>query len=164
LLPGIGGDYRARSVALTYNDCGKFRNDWVNLKVNSLSPCIFTKGLEHIALPIRHGEGKFYADEPVLRHLTDHHQVAVQYALPDNTPADGRFPFNPNGSLYDIAGICDPTGRVFGLMPHPEAFNHYTNHPNWTRDKEVLKRQKKTTSQVQTPGIRIFQNAVAYMR
>ena len=165
LLPGIHGDYQARSVALTYNDCGKFRNDWVNLKVNPHSPCVFTKGLEHIELPIRHGEGKFYAQEPVLNHLKEHHQVVLQYALPDNAPAEGRFPFNPNGSLYDIAGVCDPTGRIFGLMPHPEAFNHHTNHPNWARDKEILKRQKKTDiPPAQTPGIRIFRNAVAYMQ
>jgi phosphoribosylformylglycinamidine synthase len=160
LLPGIDGDYKTRSVALTYNDCGKFRNDWVNLAINADSPCIFTKGLEQAELPIRHGEGKFYAEDSVLNHLISNNQVALRYAMPDKSPANGRFPFNPNGSLNDIAGICDQTGRVFGLMPHPEAFNHVTNHPNWTR----LKREGKTIHSEQTPGIRMFKNAVEYLR
>jgi len=160
LLPGIDSDYKTRSVALTYNDCGKFRNDWVNLAINADSPCIFTKGLEQAELPIRHGEGKFYAQDAVLNHLIANNQVALRYAMADGSPANGRFPFNPNGSLNDIAGICDQTGRVFGLMPHPEAFNHFTNHPNWTR----LKREGKTIHSEQTPGIRMFRNAVEYLR
>lgn len=160
LLPGIAGDYKTRSVALTYNDCGKFRNDWVNLAINNTSPCIFTKGLDRAELPIRHGEGKFYAETSVLNHLITHHQVALRYAMPDGSLANGRFPFNPNGSLNDIAGICDQSGRVFGLMPHPEAFNHFSNHPNWTR----LKREGKTITSDQTPGIRMFKNAVEYLR
>ncbi len=159
LLPGIDSDYKTRSVALTYNDCGKFRNDWVNLAINADSPCIFTKGLEQAELPIRHGEGKFYAQDAVLNHLIANNQVALRYAMADGSPANGRFPFNPNGSLNDIAGICDQTGRVFGLMPHPEAFNHFTNHPNWTR----LKREGKIINSEQTPGIRMFKNAVEYL-
>ncbi|OQX08606.1 MAG: phosphoribosylformylglycinamidine synthase I [Desulfobacteraceae bacterium IS3] len=160
LLPGIDGDYKTRSVALTYNDCGKFRNDWVNLAINAESPCIFTKGLEQAELPIRHGEGKFYAQDAVLNHLINNNQVALRYAMADGSPANSRFPFNPNGSLNDIAGICDQTGRVFGLMPHPEAYNHFTNHPNWTR----LKREGKTINSDQTPGIRMFKNAVEYLQ
>jgi len=160
LLPGIDGDYKTRSVALTYNDCGKFRNDWVNLAINADSPCIFTKGLEQAELPIRHGEGKFYAQDSVLNHLIAKNQVALRYAMADGSPANSRFPFNPNGSLNDIAGICDQTGRVFGLMPHPEAYNHFTNHPNWTR----LKREGKTINSEQTPGIHIFRNAVEYLQ
>ncbi len=159
LLPGIDSDYKTRSVALTYNDCGKFRNDWVNLAINADSPCIFTKGLDQAELPIRHGEGKFYAQDAVLNHLIANNQVALRYAMADGSPANGRFPFNPNGSLNDIAGICDQTGRVFGLMPHPEAFNHFTNHPNWTR----LKREGKIINSEQTPGIRMFKNAVEYL-
>jgi phosphoribosylformylglycinamidine (FGAM) synthase-like amidotransferase family enzyme len=82
-----------------------------------------------------------------LTALADNHQIAMQYALPDGQPADGAFPHNPNGSLADIAGICDPTGRIFGLMPHPEAYNHVTNHPDWTRLKEI----------------QIFKNAVSFI-
>ena len=71
---------------------------------------------------------------------------------------------NPNGSMDDIAGICDPTGRIFGLMPHPEAFNHPSNHPDWPRTKEMFKRSGKTPDQGVTPGIQIFKNGVDYMR
>lgn len=164
LLPGFDHDYAKRSVALTFNDCGNFRDQWVTLKVVSTSPCIFTTGLDTLELPVRHGEGKFYAQETAMRRLMDENQVVLQYAMPDGSPADLKFPFNPNGSVYDIAGICDPSGRIFGLMPHPEAFNHWTNHPNWPRIKEKNKRRKDNTTPVITPGIRLFQNAVAFIR
>ncbi len=165
LLPGLDGDYVKRTVALTFNDCGKFRDDWVHLKVNTDSPCIFTKGLEKMELPIRHGEGKFYSDKSVIDRLIHQNQVVLSYAMPDGTQANQRFPFNPNGSVADIAGICDPTGKIFGLMPHPEAYNHFVNHPNWTRKKEIMKRsgaglwEKDSESAL---GIRIFQNAINY--
>jgi len=164
LLPGIDRDYGKRSVALIYNDCGNFRDQWVTLKVNPASPCIFTRGMDRMELPVRHGEGKFYSDEATIHRLADDHQVVVQYAMPDGEAACCRFPFNPNGSVRDIAGICDPTGRIFGLMPHPEAFNHYTNHPDWTRHREQIKRQGKTIDSDSTPGTRMFQNAVDYIR
>lgn len=168
LLPGIDrenrSDYKTRSVALTYNDCGNFRDDWVNLKVNRQSPCIFTQGMDFLELPIRHGEGKFYADDAVIQRLIENRQVVIQYALPDGSPANRTFPANPNGSVYDIAGICDPTGRIFGLMPHPEAFHHWTNHPDWTRRKEIGKRQGKQTDSGITAGIRLFKNAVDFVQ
>ena len=164
LLPGLDRDYGQRSIALTHNDCGNFRNDWVNLKVNPNSPCIFTGGIDRIELPIRHGEGKFYAREAVLSRLLQENLVALCYALPDGTPAGGQFPFNPNGSLADIAGICDPSGRIFGLMPHPEAYNHWTNHPGWTRIKETLKRRGRGFPKDPPPGIGMLRNAVDFIR
>jgi phosphoribosylformylglycinamidine synthase I len=164
LLPGLNGDYSERSVALTFNDCGNFRDDWVRLKTNPASPCIFTKGLKHPEFPIRHGEGKFHTNRETLQKLQQGNQVVLQYAAPDGDPAGGRFPFNPNGSLADIAGICDPTGRIFGLMPHPEAFNHWTNHPDWPRIKEEKKRKGESLDAGPTEGVRIFQNAVEYVR
>jgi phosphoribosylformylglycinamidine synthase I len=162
LLPGIDGDYTRRSVALTYNDGGNFRDQWVRLKINPDSACIFTKGIQTLELPVRHGEGKFFAPNDMLNRLTDNHQIVLQYALPDGQAADGAFPHNPNGSLADIAGICDVSGRVFGLMPHPEAYNHVTNHPDWTRLTEKEKRTGGSDKNRQGAGIRIFQNAVAY--
>lgn len=162
LLPGLDGDYTRRSVALTYNDCGNFRNDWVHLKINSASPCVFTQGMEHLELPIRHGEGKFFTDSAVYQQLTANQQIVLRYALPDGQPAQSAFPFNPNGSLDDIAGICDPTGRVFGLMPHPEAYNHLTNHPQWTRLKEKIRRGLAEPPKGVAPGVRIFKNGVNY--
>jgi phosphoribosylformylglycinamidine synthase subunit PurQ / glutaminase len=164
LLPGLDLDYTRRSVALTFNDCGNFRNDWVHLKVNAQSPCVFTRGLQHLEFPIRHGEGKFVASEKILKTLDAQQQVVVQYASGDGAPAKGAFPANPNGSLMDIAGICDPTGRVFGLMPHPEAYNHWTNHPTWTRQRELAKREAAAPFSGVTPGIRLFKNAVDYFQ
>ena len=165
LLPAVNGDYTERSVAITYNDCGRFRDDWVHMAVNQASPCVFTKGFTHLEFPVRHGEGKFVADDAVLDVLSRNNQVVLRYALADGTPAEGKFPENPNGSLRDIAGICDPSGRVFGLMPHPEAYNHVTNHPMWTIEKEKIKRQgKKIDNPNDTTGIRLFKNAVDFIR
>ncbi len=162
LLPGFDHDYQTRSVALVNNDCGNFRNDWVRLKVYAGTPCIFTRGLDSFELPIRHGEGKFYADHLVLDRLEKNNQVVLRYASKDGSPAQGEFPFNPNGSIRDIAGICDSTGRVFGLMPHPEAYNNWTNHPDWTLQKR--RQQPRDLASEPTAGIRIFQNAVKYLR
>ena len=162
LLPGFDNDYQNRSVALTYNDCGNFRDDWVTLKINTASPCVFTKNLTTIELPVRHGEGKFVADVSVISRLIENQQVACQYSLPDGSLADKQFPFNPNGSMLDIAGICDPSGRVFGLMPHPEAFNHFTNHPDWPTINEKIKRGEIDAASLPVTGIRIFENAVDY--
>ncbi|MFZ0243595.1 MAG: phosphoribosylformylglycinamidine synthase subunit PurQ [Desulfobacterales bacterium] len=162
LLPGFDRDYRSRSVALTVNDCGNFRDDWVSLTIDAASPCIFTRGIESIDLPVRHGEGKFYAETPVIQRLDSGRQVVMRYAAPDGQPAGRRFPGNPNGSIDDIAGVCDPSGRVFGLMPHPEAYNHFTNHPDWTRQKERLRRTTDKTEFGPAPGIKIFRNAVDF--
>ncbi|WP_028315787.1 phosphoribosylformylglycinamidine synthase subunit PurQ [Desulfatibacillum aliphaticivorans] len=164
LLPGFDNDYTSRSVALTYNDSGNFRDDWVYLAPNEKSPCVFTKGLESFDLPVRHGEGKLYAEDAVIKRLQDNNQVALRYALADGSPANGKFPENPNGAVDDIAGICDPTGRIFGLMPHPEATVHYSNHPQWTRIKEEKKRKGEAMGDAVSPGLQIFINGVNYVR
>ncbi len=162
LLPGFDNDYTRRNVALTFNDCGNFRDQWVSLHVNPDSPCVFTRGLTHLDMPIRHGEGKLYADDAVIERIKADNQVVLRYAHSNGTPADGRFPENPNGSVFDIAGICDPTGRVFGLMPHPEAFHHPTNHPLWTREKEIAKRKGTPWQKEGTVAMKIFKNAIAH--
>ena len=164
LLPGLDGNYRQRSVALTYNDCGNFRDQWVFLKTDPQSPCVFTQGMNHFELPVRHGEGKFYADPAVIRHLEARHQIALQYALPSGGLAEGRFPDNPNGSVQDIAGICDPTGRIFGLMPHPEAYHHFTHHPDWSRTLELNRRRGISDIPDMTPGLQILKNAIDFVR
>jgi phosphoribosylformylglycinamidine synthase len=164
LLPGFDGDYETRQVALTFNDCGNFRDDWVTLLGNTGSPCVFTRGIAGLELPVRHGEGKFFASRKVIQRLIDQRQVVLQYAMPTGEAAMGQFPYNPNGSVHDIAGICDATGRIFGLMPHPEAFNHWTNHPDWTWTKARLKRQGESIKAEPTPGIQVFKNAVDYIR
>jgi phosphoribosylformylglycinamidine synthase I len=164
LLPGIDGDYRSRRVAITYNDSGNFIDTWVRLKVREDTESVFTKGISTLELPVRHGEGKFFAEQAVIDELFKRRQVAMQYVDAQGNLAQGAWPVNPNGSLHDIAGICDSTGRIFGLMPHPEAYNHYTNHPDWTRKRQELARIGKQVEQEEGEGIAIFRNAVNYIR
>jgi len=161
LLPGLEPGGFRREVALAANDCGEFRDQWVHLSVSEDSPCVFTREIHRLELPVRHGEGKFYAEPSVMEPLAANGQIVLRYAMPDGDPARGAFPFNPNGSLEDAAGICDLTGRVFGLMPHPEAFNHATNHPDWTWQREKA-RHSGWHWDAEGAGIRIFRNAVQY--
>jgi phosphoribosylformylglycinamidine (FGAM) synthase-like amidotransferase family enzyme len=121
---------------LTFNDSGRFEDRWVHLKVDPASPCVFTRGLRGLYLPVRHGEGKFITqNEGVLERLHRDRLVTVQYSDESYREATPDYPANPNGAVDGIAGICDATGRIFGLMPHPEAFLHRTNHPRWTREE-----------------------------
>ncbi len=153
LLPG--GEYLGqRKVSLTYNNSGKFEDRWVYLKVNPNTSCIFLKGLNELYLPIRHGEGNFVPEnEEILEELKQKNQIAIQYIDPKSKQPTTKYPYNPNGSIEGIAGITDPTGRIFGLMPHPEAFNHWTNHPRWTREKEKI-----------AQGLLVFRNAIEWVR
>ena len=162
LLPALDKDYKTQSCTLFFNDHG-FRDSWVKLKVNQKSPCIFTKGIDMLDAPIRHGEGKFIPESrQLLDRLTRNGQVVMQYVDRFGRPTQ-EFPANPNGSTDAIAGICDETGRVFGLMPHPEAFNHITNHPHYTRMREEAAR-KKLPLKEEGDGIQIWRNAVEYAR
>jgi len=163
-LPGFEGNYGKKQVALTWNDCGNFRDDWVHLAVNPETACVFTQGMKTLELSIRHGEGKFIASDEVIDRLHRQGQIVLRYATAKGVAAEGVFPDNPNGSLDDIAGICDPSGRIFGLMPHPEAFNHWTNHPDWTALKVRAKRQGQVWPPGPTPAMKLFENAVTYMQ
>jgi len=164
LLPAFNENYQERRVALTCNDSGNFIDTWVNLKINGEAPCVFTKGISSLELPVRHGEGKFYASEDDIQRLIENNQITAFYADEKGNPAHGHWPRNPNGSLYDIAGICDPTGRIFGLMPHPEAFHHFTNHPDWTRKKDEAIRKGEKIESEDGDGLLIFKNAVEYFK
>jgi len=156
MVPALDGDYFTQTVALGPNDSGVFRDDWCILKADPESPCVFTKGIDKVRLPLRHGEGKFVAADPVLDELEKRHLVVVRYVNKDGSPAT-VFPANPNGSLRSIAGICDPTGRVFGLMPHPEAFLSPYNSPTWTNDKAAGRLAKEGE------GVKFFRNAIDYI-
>jgi phosphoribosylformylglycinamidine synthase len=159
LVPAIDGTYFKQEAALAQNDQGVFRDCWVNLKCNPDSPCVFTRNIDIVPLPIRHGEGKFIAnDANVLNRLVDDNLIAMQYACPDTGQVATDFPANPNGSQLAIAGICDYTGRIFGLMPHPEAYLSPYNHPHWTRQKINGVLPEKGLGQ------QIFENAVDYIR
>lgn len=154
LLPGLDGRYAEQTASLAHNDSGRFEDRWVHLAVDPASPCVFTRGLEQLYYPVRHGEGKFVAgDHDVLRRIGAGALVPLRYADPGGQPTQ-RYPENPNGSVGAIAGLCDPTGRIFGLMPHPEAFLHRTNHPRWTREELPEEGQ----------GLAIFRNAVEFIR
>jgi len=153
LLPG--NPLGVRRVSLTFNDSAKFEDRWVSLRVNQQSPCVFTRGLDRLMVPVRHGEGKFVCDsEATLQEVVSSHRVAVWYADGSGKPTMD-YPANPNGSVSAIAGICDSTGRIFGLMPHPEAYTHRTNHPAWTRMKNLPERGE---------GMAMFDNAVNFLR
>jgi phosphoribosylformylglycinamidine synthase I len=162
LLPGLPGRSEARLAALIPNDCGNFRDAWVHLQALA-SACVFTRGLDRLELPIRHGEGKFHAAAEVLAELAERGQIALKYATPDGRPAAGRFPDNPNGSLMDIAGICDATGQVLGLMPHPEAHISSLQHPTWPRTKEAWRRRGEPYPEQVGGGLALFQNATHYL-
>jgi phosphoribosylformylglycinamidine synthase subunit PurQ / glutaminase len=156
VLPGIDYNYLTQSVTLTHNDCGRFQNRWTYLKVDPKSPCIFTRGIERgIYLPMRHGEGKFICDsEETLQSIERQNLAVFKYSDSDFKAPTMEFPLNPNGSQNAIAGICDPSGRLMGLMPHPEAFVHYTQHPRWTREELPEEGQ----------GLVLFRNAAEYVR
>jgi phosphoribosylformylglycinamidine synthase I len=152
LLPGLDGD-RKQQVTVAFNDSGKFEDRWVTLKHDRKSKCVFTEGLDTIELPVRHGEGKFIPkDKATLNKLRKQGCVVLRYIGPNGDAA--TYPHNPNGSIDDIAGICDTTGRIFGLMPHPEAFLVRTNHPRWTR----------TTLPEEGAGRIFFDNAVKHIK
>jgi len=121
-------------ATLTFNTQGHFECRWVTLQPVS-QQCIWTSGLDKfIECPIAHGEGNFQTSElfPLLS-LAENDQIALAYIGIDGTPANGEYPINPNGSIYDIAGVCNPQGNVLGLMPHPENHIHPYQHPQWTR-------------------------------
>jgi phosphoribosylformylglycinamidine synthase len=152
LLPGdpIG----KRRVSITFNDSARFEDRWVRLIINKESPCVFTKDLDQIELPVRHGEGKFVTDTPdTLKEIMEESLATIFYTDKNGSPAM-TYPDNPNGSINAIAGICDVTGRIFGLMPHPEAYTHATNHPLWTRIPLPDRGQ----------GMAIFDNAIKFLK
>ena len=148
ILPGIKGQGR-QPVTLTNNDSGKFECRWIYLKVQEKSPCVFTRGMEGMYLPVAHGEGKLVAGAD----LADRLNIVVQYVDEKGNTGAG-YPHNPNGSVRDIAGICDDSGRIFSLMPHPERFIRWTQHPRWTRE----------TPRAAGDGLQVFVNAVSWVK
>jgi phosphoribosylformylglycinamidine synthase subunit PurQ / glutaminase len=153
LLPGRIAGREGQSCTLAHNDCGRFVDRWVHLAGKS-QKCIWTAGMDRLELPIAHGEGKFVpADESIRQELWNNDQVAIIYTKADGMAAGGQFPDNPNGSTDDIAGVCDASGLVFGLMPHPERFVDAIQHPAWGR------RGKTGVGE----GLAVFQNAVRHV-
>ncbi|MDD3654580.1 MAG: phosphoribosylformylglycinamidine synthase I [Desulfotomaculaceae bacterium] len=141
-------------ATLTTNDSGHFECRWITLRVEQ-SHCVFTRGMAGslIDIQVAHGEGKFYANPSVIDQIEKNGQMVFRYAGMDGKPAS-LYPANPNGSLNAIAGICDPTGRIMGMMPHPERYVEKTHHPNWRR----------MPVNTVPHGLAIFKNAVDYAR
>jgi len=151
ILPGNGA-FKQEDVTITYNDSVKYEDRWVHL-LPQTNRCVFLEPERQIYMPIAHGEGKIVAkDEETLRRLISDGFVAYKYV--DANGQEGPYPVNPNGSADSVAGLTDSTGRVLGLMPHPERFVRRTQHPHWSRLGEDL----------DPDGIKIFRNAVRYVQ
>ena len=141
-------------ATLSWNDSGRFEDRWVRLRVVN-DRCIFLQGIAALELPVAHAEGKFVVrDDQSLEQLQRQSQVALQYTSRSGDGQPAAYPDNPNGSMRAIAGICDTTGRVLGLMPHPERNIDPTHHPQWTR----------RPNQGPGDGAALFANAVAFFR
>jgi phosphoribosylformylglycinamidine synthase subunit PurQ / glutaminase len=136
ILPNLSGT-RAQETSLIHNDSGKYEDRWVRVRFERTSRCVWTNGLTEMDLPVRHGEGKFVAlSAAVMESMAAQRLIALRYAAREGDAGSATvgYPDDPNGSDGHVAGICDLSGRVFGLMPHPEAFLHPENHPEWTID------------------------------
>jgi phosphoribosylformylglycinamidine synthase subunit PurQ / glutaminase len=140
-------DVTRLSLTIATNDTSRFECRWVHLRVNEATPCIFTRGISSMYLPVAHAEGKVFGAIGPAEGLS----IALYYADQSGGVSAG-YPCNPNGSFANIAGLCDVSGRIFGLMPHPERFVRWTQHPRWTRE---LPREYGD-------GWRIFVNAVEW--
>jgi phosphoribosylformylglycinamidine synthase I len=154
-------DAAGPAATLTFNQSGRFVDRWVNLRVAG-ERCVFLNGIDRMFLPIAHAEGQFVGrDEPVLDQFEHNGQLVLRYcdATESGEPVGiagscTPQPFNPNGAARDVAGMCDRTGRVLGLMPHPERFIDRTQHPRWTRMAPFA----------EGDGLQLFRNAVQYFQ
>ncbi|WP_437187896.1 phosphoribosylformylglycinamidine synthase I [Planctomicrobium sp. SH668] len=146
-----------RDATLTWNSNGRYTDLWVKLKVAS-SENVFLKGIDTLDCPIAHGEGRLVVKDPaILKTWAEQGQIALRYATPDGADSGSEllpYPINPNGSIDNIAGLGDPTGRILGLMPHPERFLFATQHPHWTR----------LGLRGEGAGFKLFQNAINYFK
>jgi len=158
LLLALNKQYGQRQVALTHNNSARYSDRWVDLDFNGKSP--WTKGIGRISMPIAHGEGNFYASQEVLKEINERGLVAAKYVEGEIYKYQS-LPANPNGSLENIAGIIDETGKIFGLMPHPERAVSFTQLPHWTFLREQYRRAGKEIPD-EYAGIKIFENGVKY--
>ncbi|UCD04109.1 MAG: phosphoribosylformylglycinamidine synthase I [Candidatus Woesearchaeota archaeon] len=156
-------DYGQRVHSIRWNNQNRYECRWVHLKNNN-SKCVFTKGVDVTHLPVAHGEGRFFCDEKVLEELEKNNQIVFTYCDEKGNPANGVFPINPNGAMRDIAGICDSTGRIMGMMPHPERAIYSVNEPEFHLKKEISKRKNNNIDEFIETNFNIFKNAVNYFK
>lgn len=160
LLPGFGGDGMPEA-ALAVNNSARYECRWVYLKNENRGKCLFTREIprgEKLFIPVAHGEGRFTfpreRENRYLDELYENDQLVLRYCDEGGGYAEGRYPTNPNGSFHDIAGICNPSGTILGLMPHPERAYYGTQLPDWTRRRRMPKHGD---------GRRIFESMVRCM-
>lgn len=160
LVPALDEKYGERQAGLLKNKTNRFVCRYVNLK-NVSQKCVWTRGIDQLYMPMSHGEGNFYLPDDQLDQLERNDQVVFRYVDAHGRLANGKFPTNPNGAVRDIAGICDPSGRVLGMMPHPERALFMTNLPEFGRMKESARRDGTLLPDA-TNNRKIFENAAAY--
>ena len=161
VVPALRAGIGTPDVALTHNSTNRYQCRWVDLSIDKNSQCVFTRGLESLHIPVSHGEGRFFAPEDVLDEMEHGGMIPMRYALPDGSPANGQFPENPNGALRDIAAACDRTGRIMGMMPHPERGMFFTQREDWTLLREKYRREGRELPE-ESDGMAIFRNGVYY--
>jgi len=151
-----------RINAMQSNNQNRYVCRWVHSKIVS-SKCVFTKGLSTIHLPVAHAEGKFYCDDETYNELKENNQIVFTYC--DERGADASsYPENPNGSLHGVAGICDKTGRIMGMMPHPERAIYSTSEPDFHLKKDKAEREGMDLPEFSKSNMTIFKNAVEFVK
>lgn len=161
IVPALEKKIGNPQAALMHNQSSRYICRWVDLEVEKGTVSVFLHGLQRLHVPVAHGEGNFYASAITLDALEERNLIALRYAKPGGGRANGEYPFNPNGSLRDIAAICDATGRRMGMMPHPERNIFFTHRDDWTYLREKCRREGKEIPE-EGEGLSIFKNAVRY--
>jgi phosphoribosylformylglycinamidine synthase I len=157
------GDYGTRINALEANNSNRYECLWVNIRHNN-SNCVFTKGISQTHLPVAHGEGRFVCGREILEELKKNSQIVFTYCDENGNNAGGIYPLNPNGAMEDIAAICDKSGRLMGMMPHPERAIYASHEPEYHLKKEIAKRYNIEMSGIIGSNFQIFRNAVGYFK
>ncbi len=160
LIPAFAKNYGERGVALINNESARLITRWTDMKVVSKTPWL--TGIDNLSLPIAHGEGKFFTSKDDLQKLHKNKQIALQY-IKSEMSTYLNLPANPNGSVDDIAGITDESGKILGLMPHPERGMFFNQLPDWQLLKEKYNREGRKLP-TEGPGLQIFKNAVKYFK
>ncbi|MFW5863030.1 MAG: phosphoribosylformylglycinamidine synthase I [Spirochaetota bacterium] len=161
IVPAISKPIGGTEVSLEHNRTFRFQCRWVDLRIEQATQCVFTRGITRMHIPVAHAEGNLFASEDTIKTLEQNRQVVMRYTLPDGSAAGGEFPCNPNGSIHDIAAISNTTGRIMGMMPHPERHIFFRQRDDWTYLREQARRNN-TEIPEEGEGVAIFRNAVSY--
>lgn len=149
-------------IGVVYNASNRYQCRWIDVEVQD-SPSPWLKGIKSMHIPVGNGEGQMVMSSALLEKLKTNKQIAYRYVKPDGAEAKGEFPYNPNGSVYDVASVTDPTGRILATMPHPERGMFFTQRDDWSLIKEKLIRSGQPVP-VESDGMAMFRNAINYFR